>query len=79
MPKGVGTNSKVAEDPSSLRELDKEGKIILEPAEVIELRNLQLRNRSILEYLIKWKNLPVEYSTWKDKNFIQKHQGLLKR
>ena len=39
----------------------------------------QLRNRAIMEYLIKWKNLPVEDSTWEDENFIQKHSELLKR
>jgi len=61
-----------------LWELDKEGKIILEPEVVIEPRNWQLQNRSISEYLIKWKNLPTEDSTWEDKNFIQKHPELLK-
>ena len=59
--------------------LDEEGKIILEPKAVTETRNSQLRNRSILEYLIKWKNLPSEDSTWEDENFIQKHPELLKR
>ena len=59
-------------------ELDKEGKIILEPESVTETRTRQLRNRSISEYLIKWKNLPTEDSTWGDENFIQKHQELLK-
>ena len=44
-------------------ELDKEGKIILEPKVVTETRTRQLRNRSISEYLIKWKNLPTEDST----------------
>ena len=39
----------------------------------------QLRNRSISTYLIRWKYLPAEDSTWDDKNFIQKHQELLKR
>jgi len=41
MPKGVGTHSKVAEDPTStiLQELDKEGKVILELEVVTELRN----------------------------------------
>ena len=33
--------------------LDEEGKIILEPEAVMETRNWQLRNQSILEYLIK--------------------------
>ena len=59
-------------------EIEEEGKIILEPGAVTETRNRQLRNQSISEYLIKWKNLPTEDSTWEDKNFIQKHQELLK-
>ena len=62
-----------------LPEIEEEGKIILEPGAVTETRTWQLRKRSISEYLIKWKNLPVEDSTWEDKNFIQKHQELLKR
>ena len=62
-----------------LPEIEEDGKNILEPGVVTETRTLQLRNRSISEYLIKWKNLPVEDSTWEDKNFIRKHQELLKR
>jgi len=61
-----------------LLELDEEGKIILEPKAVTETRTRQLQNWSIAEYLIKWKNLPAEYSTWEDDNFIQKHLELLK-
>jgi len=64
--------------PTILPELEKGGKIILEPGAVTETRTQQLQNRSISEYLIKWKNLPIEYSTWEDKNFIEKHQELLK-
>ena len=62
-----------------LPELDEEGKIILEPEAVIETRTRQLRNRSISEYLIKWKNLSAEDSTWEDENFMQKYPELLKR
>ena len=60
------------------QELDEEGKIILEPEAVTETRTQQLRNRSISEYLIKWKNLITEDSTWEDENFIQKHPKLPK-
>jgi len=60
-------------------ELDEEQKIILEPESVTETRTRQLRNRSISEYLIKWKNLPTEDSTWEDENFIQKDQEIIKR
>ena len=61
-----------------LLELDEEGKIILELEAVTETRTRQLRNRSISEYLIKWKNLSVEDSTWEDENFMQKYPELLK-
>ena len=61
-----------------LPELDEEGKIILEPEVVTETRTRQLRNRSISKYLIKWKNLPTEDSTWEVDNFIHKHPELLK-
>eukprot|EP00253_Pinus_taeda_P018804 PITA_18804 len=59
--------------------LDEEGKIILEPEAVKETRTRQLRNRSISEYLIKWKNLSAEDSAWEDENFMQKYPELLKR
>ena len=62
-----------------LPELVEEGKIILELEAVTETRTRQLRNRSISEYLIKWKHLPTEDSTWEDENFIQKYPDLLKR
>jgi hypothetical protein len=59
-------------------ELDEEGKIILEPEAITDTRIHQLRNRSISEYLIKWRKLPAEDSTWEDESFIQKHLELLK-
>jgi len=61
-----------------LPELDEEGKIILELEVVIETRTPQLQNRSISEYLIKWKNLSTEDSTWEDEKFMQKYPELLK-
>ena len=60
-------------------ELDEEGKIILKPEAAMEPRTRELRNRSISEYLINWKNLPTEDFTWEDENFIKKHLELLKR
>ena len=60
-----------------LLELDEEGKVILEPEKLSETRTKQLRNRVITEYLIKWKNLPIEDSTWEDESFIQKHPQLI--
>ena len=75
LKKVIGENIPVQ---TVLPELDGEGKIILEPEAVIEKRTRQLRNRSISEYLIKWKNLPTEDSTCEDDNFIQKRPKLLR-
>ena len=75
LKKVIGENLPVQ---TILPELDEEGKIILELEVVIEIRTRQLRNRSISEYLIKWKNLSTEDSTCDDDNFIQKHPELLK-
>ena len=44
---------------------------------VTETRTRKLQ--SISNYLSKWKNFPVEDSTWDDENFIQKHQEIIKR
>ena len=44
---------------------------------ITEARNRQVQ--SISKYLNKWKNFPVEYFTWEDENFIQKHQEIIKR
>jgi hypothetical protein len=60
-------------------ELDEEGKMILEPEAITDTRIRQLRNRSISEYLIKWRKLLAEDSTWEDESFIEKHPELLKR
>jgi hypothetical protein len=60
-------------------ELDEEGKIILDHEAITDTRIQQLRNISISEYLIKWRKLPVEDSTWEDVSFIQKHLELIKR
>ena len=59
-----------------LLEVDEEGKVILEPKKFSKTRTKQLRNHVINEYLVKWKNLPVEYSIWEDESFIQKHPQL---
>jgi hypothetical protein len=62
-----------------LPKLEEEGKIILEPEAITNTRILQLRNRSISEYLIKGRKLLAEDSTWEDESFIQKNPELLKR
>jgi hypothetical protein len=53
-----------------LPEINEEGKIILELETIIETRTKQLRNQTITEYLVKWKNLLVEEATWEDEFFM---------
>ena len=50
-----------------------EGKNICELEQIIDARTNQLRNQAIIEYLIKWKNLPAAYSTWEGYSFIYMH------
>jgi hypothetical protein len=57
-----------------LPEFDEEGKIVLEPEAITDTRIRQLRNRSILEYLIKWRKLLAKDSTWEDESFLQKQE-----
>ena len=44
--------------------LDEEGQLVLDFEEIWDVREGKLRNRVIKEYLIRWKNLPIEYATW---------------
>jgi hypothetical protein len=61
-----------------LLEINEQGKIILDLEIILEKRINQLRNRAIIEYLVKWKNLIVEEVTWEDDLFMQKHPWLVK-
>ena len=61
-----------------LPEINEEDKIILEPETIFETRIKKLRNQSITEYLVKWKNLPLEEVIREDEFFMQKHSWLFK-
>jgi hypothetical protein len=51
--------------------LDEEGQLVLVPEEILEVREKKLWRRSIREYLIKWKDLPIEDATWENEQVIQ--------
>jgi hypothetical protein len=38
--------------------------LIIIPEEILEVWEKILRRRSIKEYLVKWKDLPIEDATW---------------
>ena len=51
--------------------MDEEGQLVLIPEEVLEVREKRLRNRSIKEYLIRWKDLPIEDATWEQEHVVR--------
>jgi hypothetical protein len=68
LKKALGQQVAVTEE---LPPLDEEGQLILIPEDVLEVREKRLRNRSIKEYLIKWKNLPIEDASWEGEQVLQ--------
>lgn len=54
----------------------KREKIILEPNIIIKTHIKKLWNQAIIEYLIQWKNLPIEDATWEYDLLIKKHPQL---
>jgi hypothetical protein len=55
--------------------MDEEGQLILIPEEALKVREKRLRNRSIKEYLIRWKDLHIEDATW-EKEHVVRDAGL---
>ena len=62
---------------TTLPTLDEEGKLVLEPEAIINIRERRLRSRIIKEYLIKWKSCLEEDASWETEKFIQKHPSLI--
>ena len=55
--------------------MDEEGQLVLISEEILDVREKRLRNRSIKEYLIRWKDLPIEDVTW-EKEHVVRDTGL---
>ena len=55
-----------------------EGNFIWETKQITKTRTKQLQHLTTTKYLVKWKNLTVVDSTWKDESFIQKNPQLIK-
>ena len=54
-----------------LPRLDEEGQLVLMSEEILEVWEKKLRRRSIREYLVKWKDLPIEDATWENEQMIR--------
>ena len=51
--------------------LDDEGQLILIPERILEVREQKLRNKIIRDYLVQWKDLPIEEATWETEQVLQ--------
>ena len=61
---------------TTLPTLDEEGKLVLEPEAIINIRERRLRSRVIKEYLVKWKNCREEDASWETEKFLQQYPSL---
>ena len=55
--------------------LDDEGQLNLVSERILRVRERKLRNYTICEYLVQWKDLPSEDATWEGEKIL-KHPGL---
>ena len=51
--------------------LDDEGKLILVSKAIINFKERNLRQCTIREYSVKWKDFPVEDVTWENEEILQ--------
>jgi len=51
--------------------LDEVGQLVLIPEEILDVREIRLRSRVIIEFLIRWRDLPVEDVTWEGDHILQ--------
>ena len=56
-----------------LPKLGDERKLILDLEKVVDRHSISLRNRTIIENRIKWKNMPLVEATWENEEFMKKH------
>ena len=73
LKKVVGQNCRIQ---TKLPELDEEGSIWLHPEAVLSTRERQLRQRTIKEVLIQWKDTQPEDATWEPSTILQQFPDL---
>lgn len=56
---------------TDLPPLNKEGKLIFELVEIIEVCEKTLRNYTVKEYLVRWKHLSLDDVTWEGDHILQ--------
>eukprot|EP00253_Pinus_taeda_P027596 PITA_27596 len=68
LKKALGQHATVTDE---LPPTDDKGHLVLQPEAIIDTRERQLQNRTILEFLVRWKNLPDENATWESEKILQ--------
>ena len=53
----------------TLPPLDDEGQLVLIPYKILKTRERRLRSKKIKEYLVQWKDFPIEEATWERNKF----------
>ena len=56
---------------TNLSPLNEERKLILEPTEIIEVCEKILWNHMVKEYLVQWKHLLLDVTTWEGEHILQ--------
>ena len=72
LKKAIGQNIFVT---TNLPPFNEEGKLILEPAEILEVHERVLCNQTVREYLVCWRHLPLDDATWEGEHILQ-HSAL---
>jgi hypothetical protein len=52
--------------------IDSKGNIQVAPVEILERRMIPRNNEPVIQWRIKWLNLPEADATWEDADFIRK-------
>jgi hypothetical protein len=52
--------------------VDSEGNILIQPEALLDRRMITHNNKPVVQWLIKWINLPQTAATWEDVDFIKK-------
>jgi hypothetical protein len=73
LKKVIGTK---CQTQTNLPELDEEGSIWLHPQEFLDQREHRLRQRTIKEVLVQWKDTTPTDSTWEPATILQQFPHL---
>ena len=56
---------------TELPPLNDEGLLVLIPEKILQVWERKLKNRVIQDYLVKWKEFPIEDATWEGERVLQ--------